>query len=253
MSYESPASVLFDVNGIAMAITGGFVVPVSTSALLMAGMTSTGTGSYFKTTDDGTLFITGTLATVASGVQQVTGTVAIQGITNVSGAFPVFISASNLLTVTGSVTVPNLVTVTGSVSVLNPVTVNQGNAGTAAQSWFTKITDGTNTLGTGSSLPLFVETAVHTGSSITAVARTASVVALIPSSSQTRRGVTIYNDSAANMFVLYGSGTVNQTTNYSIRVGSQAYLEVPDNFNGPIYTVWQSAGTGNALVTEFFP
>lgn len=239
MSYESPASVLFDVNGIAMAITGGFVVPVSTSALLMGGMTSTGTGSYLLTEPDGTLHITGSFTT--SGITTVTGTVAIQGITNVSGAFPVFISASNLLTVTGSV------------SVLNPVTVNQGNAGTAAQSWFTKITDGVNTLGTGSSSPLFIQDSVHTGSAITAIARTSSVVALIPSSSQTRRGVTIYNDSAANMFVLYGSGTVNQTTNYSIRVGSQAYLEVPDNFNGPIYTVWQSAGAGNALVTEFFP
>jgi hypothetical protein len=239
MSYESPASILFDVNGIAMAITGGFEVPVSTSALLMGGMTSTGTGSYLLTEPDGTLHITGSFTT--TGIQQVTGTVAIQGITNVSGAFPVFISASNLLTVTGSV------------SVLNPVTVNQGNSGSIAQSWYTQITNGTNVIGTGSSAPIFTQDAVLTGSSVTSIVSTTSVVALIPSASQTRRGVTIYNDANKTMTVLYGSGTVNSTTNFSIKVAAGGYLEVPDEFNGPIYAIWANSSTGNALVTEFFP
>ncbi len=234
MSYESPASVLYDVNGIPMAITGGVVVPVSTSAFLMGGVTSAGTGSYLLTDPDGTLHVTGSFTVTPTGVQTITGTVAIQGITNVSGAIPVFISASNQISIAGT------------------VTANQGTAGTVGQSWFTKITDGTQVLGTGSSAPLTVQDAVSTGSVVTAVARTAGVVALIASSSQTPRGVTLYNDSAANMFILYGSGTVNQTTNYSIRVASQGYLEIPFNFNGPIYATWQSAGTGFVLITQFF-
>jgi hypothetical protein len=306
MSYESPSSILYDVRGIEMAVSGGIAVPVSTSALLFAGMTTTGTASYLKTETDGTLWVTGSFSTTLAGVTTVTGTVAIQGLTNVSGALPVFISASNTLTVTGTITVgnqptvnqgnsgsfqqswkvvltdgtqvlgtgstapfwitgsvaatiPGTVTVTGSVSVLNTVTVqgtvtsNQGNSGSIAQSWYTTLTDGTKTLGTGSSAPLFVENAVHTGSLITAVAATTSVVALVPSSSQVRRGVTIYNDTNKSMAVLYGSGTVNTTNKFSIKVAAGGYLEIPEDFTGPIYAVWTATAAGSALVTEFYP
>src|SRR6185436_8100562 len=128
MSYESPSSILYDIRGIEMAVSGGVAVPVSTSAFLAAGMTTAGTASYLRTSDDGTLFVTGAFTVTPVGVQQVTGTVAIEGLTNVSGALPVFISASNLLTVTGTITIGN------------QPTVNQGNAGTVGQSWFVKIT-----------------------------------------------------------------------------------------------------------------
>jgi hypothetical protein len=63
MSLESPASVLYDDNGIALAVSGGMVVPISTSALLFAGMTITGTASVARMTSDGTVFVTGALST----------------------------------------------------------------------------------------------------------------------------------------------------------------------------------------------
>jgi len=292
MAYESPAAILFDVNGIPMAVTGGITVPVSTSALLAAGMTNTGTATFIRTEPDGTQWITGTLSTTLLGTQTVTGTVALQGLTNVSGALPVFVSASNLLTVTGSITVGNqptvnqgnsgsfsqawktvltdgtqvigggsaaplwvtgTLTVPGTVTVTGTVGTNQGNAGTIAQSWYTRITDGTQVLGTGSSAPLVIRQAIITGSLVTAIARVNTATALVPSASQTRRGVTVYNDSNANLYVLYGSGTVNQTNNFSIRIAGQGYLEVPANYTGPLFGVWQNAGAGNALVTEFYP
>jgi hypothetical protein len=163
--------------------------------------------------------------------------------------------------ITGSVaaTIPGTVTVTGSVSVLNTVAVtgtvgaNQGNAGTIGQSWYMRITDGTQVLGTGSSAPLFIEHSNHTGSLITAIAATTSVVALVPSSSQVRRGVTIYNDTNKSMAVLYGSGTVNTTNKFSIKVAAGGYLEIPEDFTGPIYAVWTATAAGSALVTEFYP
>lgn len=46
-----------------MAVSGGIVVPVSTSALLMAGMTLAGTASVLRTTPDGMLFVTGSVTT----------------------------------------------------------------------------------------------------------------------------------------------------------------------------------------------
>lgn len=306
MSYESPSSILYDIRGIEMAVSGGIAVPVSTSALIVAGMTNTGTASYFRTEPDGTQWVTGSFSVTPVGVTTVTGTVAIQGLTNVSGALPVFISASSTLQVTGTITVgnqptvnqgnagtiaqswftritdgtqvlgtgstaplwvtgsitatiPGIVTVTGSVSVLNTVAVtgtvgaNQGNAGTVGQSWYMRITDNTKVIGTGSSAPLFTQNAVSTGSLISAIAATTSVVALIPSSSQTRRGVTIYNDANKSMAILYGSGTVNTTNKFSIKVAAGGYLELPKDFTGPIYAIWTAATTGNALITEFYP
>ena len=144
MPFESPASILYDVNGNPMAVTGGIAIPVSTSAMIIAGMTTTGTASYFRTEADGTLVITGSISSVAAGTQTVTGTVALQGVTNVSGALPVFISASNLLTVTGSVTVGN------------QPTVNQGNSGSFAQAWRVQLTDGTQAIGNNQSVPVWV-------------------------------------------------------------------------------------------------
>lgn len=240
MSYESPASVMFDIRGVEMAVSGGVAVPVSTSALIGAGMTVAGTASYFKTEPDGTQWVTGSFSATPTGIQTVTGTVAIQNITNVSGALPVFISASNLLTVTGSITIGN------------QPTVNQGNSGSFAQSWKFVVTDGVQTLGTGSSAPFVVRAAVMTGSTITSIASTATVVALVPSASQTRRGVTIYNDANKTMAVLFGSGTVNTTTNFSIKVAAGGYLEVPNNFTGPIFAIWAGVPTGNVLITELF-
>lgn len=49
-----------------MAVSGGIAVPVSTSALLMAGMTLAGTASVLRTISDGTLVITGSVTTISS-------------------------------------------------------------------------------------------------------------------------------------------------------------------------------------------
>jgi hypothetical protein len=55
------------------------------------------------------------------------------------------------------------------------------------------------------------------------------------------------------MAVLYGSGTVNTTNKFSIKVAAGGYLEIPEDFTGPIYAVWTATAAGSALVTEFYP
>jgi len=268
MPFESPASILYDVNGNPMAVTGGIAIPVSTSAMIIAGMTTTGTASYFRTEADGTLVITGSISSVAAGTQTVTGTVALQGVTNVSGALPVFISASNLLTVTGSVTVGN------------QPTVNQGNSGSFAQAWRVQLTDGTQAIGNNQSVPVWVSgtvapvgTQTVTGSvsvlnsltgsmtvsntvnvrsagnatsAVTSVPSSATSVTILASNSN-RKGATVYNNSTRRLYIKLGATA--STTSFSVLLFANSYWEVPAFYTGVIDGIWDSVN-GAALVTE---
>jgi len=84
--------------------------------------------------------------------------------------------------------------------------------------------------------------------SITSVAGNASNVALLASSTS-RRGVIIFNDSTA---ILYVALTETATaSNFSYRLTPYATLELlgDKNFTGDINGIWSSA-TGNARITE---
>lgn len=268
MAFESPASILYDVNGNPMAVTGGIAVPVSTSALLVAGMTTSGAATYFRTDNDGTLVITGSISSIAAGTQNVSGTVAIQGITNVSGALPVFISGSNLLSVTGSITVGN------------QPTVNQGNSGSFAQSWKVQLTDGTQAIGNSQAVPLWVSGTVApvgiqtvtgsvsvlnslTGSVsvlntvttratgaptsvVTSVGSSVSSVTLLGSNAN-RRGATVYNNSTRKLYLKLGAAA--STTSFSVLLFANSYWEVPAFYTGVIDGIWDAVN-GAALVTE---
>lgn len=104
------------------------------------------------------------------------------------------------LFVTGSLTiVPSGITI---VSSSNQPTVNQGNSGTQAQGWFTRITDGTQVLGTGSSAPLWV---------------TGSVLATSPVLTQSVK-LDQWSTGVTGALVLVGTGSVT---------GSVAVLNFP--------------------------
>lgn len=65
MTYETPASILYNKNGIAMAVSGGVLVPVSTSALLNAGNDSNNIARVLKTDPVGNVCTTfGDTATI---------------------------------------------------------------------------------------------------------------------------------------------------------------------------------------------
>lgn len=83
-------------------------------------------------------------------------------------------------------------------------------------------------------------------STLSAVATSTTSATLIASNAN-RLGVTIYNDSNQNLFVKFG--TTASTTDFTIRLASQSYYEVPFGYTGRIDGV-QSTGTGTARVTE---
>jgi sensor c-di-GMP phosphodiesterase-like protein len=90
----------------------------------------------------------------------------------------------------------------------------------------------------------FPTTSTATPSTVAAV--TASTVLL--AAKTTRRGATIFNDSAATLYVNFGA-TADATDNYVVPLDSKAYYEVPFAYTGVISGIW-SAANGNAQIYE---
>jgi hypothetical protein len=80
----------------------------------------------------------------------------------------------------------------------------------------------------------------------TSVAGSASSVQLLAATA-TRLGATIFNDSAATLYLKLG--TTASTTSFTVKLITDAYYEVPFGFTGRIDGIWTSA-TGNARITE---
>jgi len=83
--------------------------------------------------------------------------------------------------------------------------------------------------------------------SATSTVATSTTSAQLLASNANRLGATIHNDGNQNLFVKLG--TTASTTDFTIRMASQAYYEVPFGYTGRIDAV-QSTGTGNARITE---
>lgn len=72
----------------------------------------------------------------------------------------------------------------------------------------------------------------------------------ILASNTSRKGATITNTSTANLFIRLGT-TAATTSNYTVKLVTDAYYEVPFHFTGAIHGIWASdPGTGSANVTE---
>jgi hypothetical protein len=109
---------------------------------------------------------------------------------------------------------------------------------------------GTNTIGSvnvlgGNATALTVTDRGTTGPAIvTNFNFTASTA--IAASNSARKLLTIFNEGAGLLYVLYGNGTAS-ATNYSVRINSGDYLEI-DKYTGAVTGIFGSAGT--ARITE---
>jgi len=81
-------------------------------------------------------------------------------------------------------------------------------------------------------------------STVTTVTATSSFT--LKAANTSRKLLSIYNEGAGTLNILYGSGTVT-TANYSIKVFRGYYLSV-DKYTGQVNGLFESAGT--ARVTE---
>lgn len=86
--------------------------------------------------------------------------------------------------------------------------------------------------------------------SVAAIAATAAQPdILILQASFFRKGATIYNDSAAILYLLLGERGASSSA-YTVQVPPNSYYEVPFTYAGAVRGVWASA-TGSARVTEY--
>lgn len=88
--------------------------------------------------------------------------------------------------------------------------------------------------------------AASTIATATSIASATTSTSLLAANSN-RKGVTILNNSTANLFVELGSTA--STTAYTVKINSGGYYEVPFNYVGAISGIWDNAN-GNALVRE---
>jgi hypothetical protein len=122
--------------------------------------------------------------------------------------------------------------------ILNTVGIN------IAQIGGTTVTTGSGSPGGGSQRMIVARGG--TGAT-TSVASAITATALLAASAS-RLGITIYNESTANLFVLLGAGTVSATT-YTIRIAPNGYYEVPPDFAAlKVDGIW-SAANGFARIT----
>lgn len=91
-----------------------------------------------------------------------------------------------------------------------------------------------------------IKPATGTNSSVADNAASTTILA----SNTARIGATVYNDSSATLYLLLGS-TAASTTNYTCRVASMGYYEVPFGYTGQLTGIWATdPGDGAARVTE---
>lgn len=154
-------------------------------------------------------------------------------------------------------------------SISNAPTVNQGTAGTLDQSWFVRISDGTQVLGTGSSAPVWVTGSVTTNVTPVAtqsvyvggwntVAVTASVQELrsatavlsstlassglvgysLLTSNSSRKGATFFLEGNRVAYLKLGTGA--NTNSFSIKMTNNSYWEIPFNYTGDVTVSFNS-------------
>jgi hypothetical protein len=133
--------------------------------------------------------------------------------------------------VVGSVPVSGSVSISGTPSVSVSGTPSVTVSGTATVS--------------GTVNPSRAGTGTHTSVNDTATSAT------LLAANASRLGGTIYNDSSALLYVLWGAGTAS-ASNYSVRVYSNGYVEIPANYTGVVVGVWASdPNDGASHATEF--
>jgi hypothetical protein len=72
---------------------------------------------------------------------------------------------------------------------------------------------------------------------------------LLDYTSSGRIGASVFNDSAAALYIAAASTGATSTV-YTVKVAAGGYWEAPYDYAGPLYGAW-AAATGAALVTEF--
>lgn len=93
-------------------------------------------------------------------------------------------------------------------------------------------------------LPTISQAGTATVTSVAAATSSTELAA----ASLTRRGLSVFNDSIADLRVKFGTGA--STSSYTVKVGPGQLYEMPSPiYTGAVHGIW-SAADGNARITE---
>lgn len=102
--------------------------------------------------------------------------------------------------------------------------------------------------GGGGVAPPTGDNAVNTAT-VTSVASAATSTTILAANTA-RYGASIANDDANALYLLLGGGTAS-TSNYTVKLFTDDYFQVPFGFTGAITGIWAADGSGSARVTEY--
>ncbi|MCC5641097.1 hypothetical protein LC593_35810 [Nostoc sp. CHAB 5844] len=97
--------------------------------------------------------------------------------------------------------------------------------------------------------PPSVTVTTPTSSTSTPTTVAASVTSqTIAAINSNRKGLTIWNDSTATLYIDFDSAA--SATDFAVKISAGGYYEMPFDYTGVISGIW-SAANGSALVREF--
>jgi len=242
MSLESPVSVIYSSEGYEISLSQSMTIGDSQPGLMVAGSSSLG-ARFIRMSDDGSVFITGSIASVAAGTQVVTGTVHIDNvfanITGSNGALLVNqgLSASNYFDAWKVV----LTNASGSAIGLNSTT----------PMWIT----GTMTANILSVISASITGTVATRLDCAASTTVTGVLATVASyqvfaTNNNRVGVSFYKTGGGTAYIKLG--TAASSTSYTVQVTNNGYWELSYPYCGPITIIFNATTAGSVVATEVY-
>lgn len=245
MGLESPVSVLYNNEGFEIALSQSQIISNSFQpGIVIAGSGSDGRAYFMRVSNDGALFITGSISSSPAATQSVW----------VAGWQP-GVTASVLLNGWGT-------NVTGTVSLVPSASVIVGGwqtgvtASTFLNGWGTNVTGTVNIVPSASVIVGGWAAAVtasvrEIGAATTTVssANASTTNFTFLSANPNRKSAVFFKEGANTAFIKFGATA--SATSYTVRLSNNGYYEVPDDFTGRVDIIFSSAVAGNTLyVTE---
>lgn len=237
MGFESPVAVLYNSEGLEIALSQSQVISASAQpGLVMAGSGSDGRAYFFRVSNDGSLFITGSIQTSAVATQSVF----------VAG-YAANITASMKLDAWAT-------TVTGAVSVTGWLPAVTGNF--KLDAWGTGVTGAVGLVPSASIIVGGWATATtasvrNIGASTTTVSSAQASITnfTLLNANPNRRGATFFKEGSNVCYLKLGPTAT--ATSWTVKLSNNGYFELPESYSGRVDIIFSTATAGNPLyVTE---
>ena len=228
MSLESPVTIIYNTEGYEVSLSQSMAIASTQPGLMVMGSSSNG-ATFIKMDTDGTVYITGSIAAVAAGNQDVTVTNPWSYVTGTNSGLIVNqgLSASNYTDAWKVV----LTDASGSYVGLNSTT----------PMWIT------GTVSTTISGPIETKVACATNTTVTGVNATVSSYTIF-ASNVNRLGATFYKTGGGTAYIKLG--TAASSTSYTVQLKTDAYWELPYAYCGDITIVFSAASAGAVVATQ---